>query len=80
MQVHLEVDDNYAAQFVGVLQSLDSRFFKKVEIGSDSQFAKDKSDLQQTLKKIDEGKANMISLDEFDANMDKVLGEYENQA
>jgi len=80
MQVVLDIKESYEAQFIGVLQSLDSRFFNKVEIDKDSLFMKNKAYLHKALESIDNGTAKMISLEEFEEKMDKVLSEYENKA
>ncbi len=76
MQVVLDINENYEAQFIGVLQSLDKKIFKNVKIEAESQFMQDKSYLQEALKNIDDGTVQMLSIEEFDANMDKVLREY----
>lgn len=79
MQVVLDIKESYEAQFIGVLQSLDGRFFNKVEIDKNSLFMKNRAHLHEVLESIDSGTATMISLEEFEENMDKALSEYENK-
>lgn len=76
MQVVIDVKEGYAAQFLSVLQSLDSRFFNHVTIEKNSQFMHDKAYLEKELEELKSGQATMISLDEFDAQMNNVLDEY----
>ena len=76
MQVVLDINESYEAQFMGVLQSLDRRFFKKVEIDSNSQFMQDKNYLAKELQSIENGTAKMVSEDDFWASTDRVLEKY----
>lgn len=80
MQIVLDVNDSYEAQFMTILQSLDKRFFSRVQVDKNSQFAEYKTFLENELREIDGGKAKMLSIDEFDTIMDSVLAEYENRA
>lgn len=73
MQLILDINEGYEAQFIGVLQSLDRKFFKKVEIDKNSAFMQDKAYLEEALKSIDDGTAKMISEDEFRTSTDSVL-------
>ena len=41
MQLILDINEGYEDQFIGVLQSLDRKFFKKVEIDKNSTFIQD---------------------------------------
>ena len=76
MQVVLDINESYEAQFMGVLQSLDRRFFKKVEIDSNSQFMQDKNYLAKELQSMENGTAKMVSEDDFGASTDRVLEKY----
>ena len=79
MQIILDINEGYEAQFIGVLQSLERKFFKKVEkveIDASSQFMQDKAYLEDALKSIDNGTAKMLSEDEFWASTDSVLAKY----
>lgn len=76
MQVVLDINESYEAQFMGVLQSLDRRFFKKVEIDSNSQFMQDKNYLAKELQSMENGTAKMVSEDDFWALTDRVLEKY----
>lgn len=76
MQVVLDINESYEAQFMGVLQSLDRRFFKKVEIDSNSQFMQDKNYLAKELQSMENGTAKMVSEDDFWASTDRVLEKY----
>ncbi len=78
MQLILDINEGYEAQFIGVLQSLDRKFFKKVEIDKNSAFMQDKEYLEEALKSMDDGTAKMLSIEEFDADMDRVLSQYAN--
>lgn len=79
MQIVLDIKESYEAQFMSILQSLDGRFFNKVSVDKNSQFSKDKSYLQNELKELDNCSATMVSLEEFEVQMDTVLAEYENR-
>jgi hypothetical protein len=70
MQIVLDVKPNYYEQIMGVLQSLDSRFFNKIETDEQSLYAQNKRYLE---KEIDSGKAKMISEEEFWVSTDKTL-------
>ncbi len=72
MQLILDINEGYEAQFIGVLQSLDRKFFKKVEIDKNSTFMQDKAYLEEALRSIDDGTAKMMSIEEFDADMERV--------
>lgn len=76
MQVVLDINESYEAQFMGVLQSLDRRFFKKVEIDSNSQFMQNKNYLVKELQSMENGTAKMVSEDDFWASTDRVLEKY----
>ena len=76
MQVVLDINESYEAQFMGVLQSLDRRFFKKVEIDSNSQFMENKNYLAKELQSMENGTAKMVSEDDFWASTDRVLEKY----
>jgi hypothetical protein len=76
MQVVIDVKEGYAAQFLTILQSLDSRFFNQVKIEKNSHFMQDKAYLEKELEELNKGKSVMISLDEFDVQMNNVLDEY----
>jgi len=76
MQIILDINEGYEAQFIGVLQSLERKFFKKVEIDASSQFMQDKAYLEDALKSIDNGTAKMLGEDEFWASTDSVLAKY----
>lgn len=72
MQLILDINEGYEAQFIGVVQSLDCKFFKKVEIDKNSTFMQDKAYLEEALRSIDDGTAKMMSIEEFDADMERV--------
>lgn len=76
MQVVIDVKEGYAAQFLSILQSLDGRFFNQVKIEKDSQFMHDKAYLVTELEELKSGHATMVSLEEFEAQMNTVLDEY----
>ena len=76
MQVVLDINESYEAQFIGVLQSLDRRFFKKVEIDSNSQFMQNKASLEKELQSIESGAAKMLSEEDFWASTDRALEKY----
>jgi tRNA 2-selenouridine synthase SelU len=77
MQIVIDVKEGYATQFLSILQSLDSRFFNKVTLEESSDFMKDKQCLQKELEELQSGKATMVSLDEFETRLDKILSEYD---
>jgi hypothetical protein len=77
MQIVIDVKEGYATQFLSILQSLDSRFFNKVTLDESSDFMKDKQYLQKELAQMQSGKTTMVSLDEFETRLDKVLFEYD---
>lgn len=77
MQIVIDVKEGYATQFLSILQSLDSRFFNKVTLEESSAFMKDKQYLQEELAQMQSGKTTMVSLDEFETRLDKVLSEYD---
>lgn len=76
MQVVIDVKEGYAAQFLSILQSLDSRFFNQVKIEKNSQFMHDKAYLEKELEELKSGHATMVSLEEFEAHINNVLDEY----
>jgi len=76
MQVVIDVKEGYAAQFLSILQSLDSRFFNQVKIEKNSQFMHDKAYLEKELEELKSGNATMVSLEEFEAHINNVLDEY----
>lgn len=76
MQVILDINESYEAQFIGILQSLDRKFFKKVEIEANSAFMRDRAHLEEALASIDNGTEKMMSEDEFWASTDSVLAKY----
>lgn len=76
MQVVIDVKEGYAAQFLSILQSLDSRFFNHVKIEKNSQFMHDKAYLEKELEELKSGNATMVSLEEFEAHINNVLDEY----
>ncbi|AFL67605.1 hypothetical protein [Sulfurospirillum barnesii] len=76
MQIVIDVKEGYATQFLSILQSLDGRFFNHVKIEKNSQFMHDKTYLEKELEELKSGKATMVSLEEFEAHMNKVLDEY----
>ncbi len=73
MQIVLDVKPNYYEQIMGVLQSLDPRFFNKIETDDTSVYSQNKKYLMQELSEIDSGKAVMISEEEFWASTDNVI-------
>jgi hypothetical protein len=73
MQIVLDVKPNYYEQIMGVLQSLDSRFFNKIETDEQSLYVQNKCYLEKELNEIDSGKAKMISEEEFWVSTDKTL-------
>ena len=77
MQIVIDVKECYASQFLSILQSLDSRFFNKVTLEESSAFMQDKQYLQKELEELQSGKTMMVSLDEFETRLDKVLSEYD---
>jgi len=76
MQVVIDVKEGYSAQFLSILQSLDSRFFNQVKIEKNSQFMHDKAYLEKELEELKSGNATMVSLEEFEAHINNVLDEY----
>jgi len=73
MQIVLDVKPSYYEQIMGVLQSLDPRFFNKIETDEQSLYIQNKRYLEQELRELDNGKANMISEEEFWASTDEAL-------
>lgn len=74
--ITLKIDESVADKFMWFLSH-----FKKDEIEVvDGEFLKTKAYLRQQLDLIDSGKAKMVSIEEFDEKMEKVLSEYENRA
>lgn len=73
MQIVLDVKPNYYEQIMGVLQSLDPRFFNKIETDDTSVYSQNKKYLMQELNEIESGKAVMISEEEFWASTDNVI-------
>jgi len=73
MQIVLDVKPSYYEQIMGVLQSLDPRFFNKIETDEQSLYIQNKRYLEQELRELDNGKANMISEEEFWASIDEAL-------
>ena len=76
MQVVIDVKEGYATQFLAILKSLDSRFFNHVKIEKNSQFMHDKASLEKELEELKNDKATMLSLEEFEVQMNSVLDEY----
>lgn len=74
MQVVIDVKEGYAAQFLSVLQSLDSRFFNQVKIEKNSQFMHDKAYLEQELDELKRGDATMVSFETFETQMNTIFG------
>jgi len=58
---------------MGVLQSLNQSFFNSIKVEGDSEFLKNKQYLQETLSKIDDGSAVMLSEEELWGTIDKNL-------
>jgi N-acetylglutamate synthase/N-acetylornithine aminotransferase len=75
MQIVIDVKEGYATQFLSILQSLDNRFFNQVKIEKSS-FTNDKEYLTKEFQELTSGDCKTFSLDEFDAQLDKVLDEY----
>ncbi|MFA6144216.1 MAG: hypothetical protein WCW84_01270 [Sulfurimonas sp.] len=65
MQIVLDVKPSYYEQIMGVLQSLDPRFFNKIETDDSSVYSQNKRYLMQELNEIDSEKATMISEEYF---------------
>ena len=73
MQILLDVKPSYYQQIMGVLQSLDPRFFNKIETDNTSFYSQNKEYLEKELLEIDSGKAAMISEEVFWASTDDVI-------
>lgn len=73
MNVVLDIKPNFEAQVIGVLQSLNQSFFNSIKVEGDSEFLKNKQYLHETLSKIDNGTAIMLSEEEFWGAIDKNL-------
>lgn len=73
MQIVLDVKPNYYEQIMGVLQSLDPRFFNKIETDETSVYSQNKKYLMQELHEMDSKKATMISEEDFWTSTDEVL-------
>lgn len=73
MQILLDVKPNYYEQIMGVLQSLDPRFFNKIETDESSLYVQNKHYLERELNELESGKATMISEKEFWASTDETL-------
>lgn len=73
MQILLDVKPSYYQQIMGVIQSLDPRFFNKIETDETSLYVHNKQYLEQELRDIDSGKATMISEEEFWVSTDETL-------
>jgi hypothetical protein len=75
MQIVLDVKPSYYQQIMGVLQSLDPRFFNKIETEDTSVFAQNRNFLAQELNELENGKATLISEEEFWASTDETLAD-----
>lgn len=73
MQIVLDVKPSYYQQIMGVLQSLDPRFFNKIETDNTSLYSQNQTYLAQELGEIESANAKMISEEEFWASTDEVL-------
>ncbi|MGZ8547794.1 MAG: hypothetical protein ACXW33_04175 [Sulfuricurvum sp.] len=73
MQIILDVKPSYYEQIMGVLQSLDPRFFNKIETDESSIYSQNKRYLMQELNEMDSEKAVMISEEDFWVSTDEVL-------
>ncbi|KIM11260.1 MAG: hypothetical protein KU37_06350 [Sulfuricurvum sp. PC08-66] len=73
MQIVLDVKPSYYQQIMGVLQSLDPRFFNKIETDTTSLFAQNQKYLAQELADMESKNATMISEEAFWASTDEVL-------
>ena len=73
MQIVLDVKPSYYEQIMGVLQSLDPRFFNKIETDVTSVYSQNKRYLVQELNEMDSEKSTMISEEDFWVSTDEVL-------
>lgn len=73
MQIMLDVKPNYYEQIMGVLQSLDPRFFNKIVTDDTSLYVQNKRYLEQELSDLESGKATIISEEEFWVSTDYTL-------
>ncbi|APS40352.1 hypothetical protein [Salegentibacter sp. T436] len=73
--IHLKVSTREA--YKDLMEFLDKFDKNELEIIPDSDFEKQKANLQKELEAIEEGNSDLMDLEEYDSYLEKVISEYE---
>jgi len=73
--IHLKVSTREA--YKDLMEFLEKFDKNELEIIPDSDFEKQKANLQKGWKAIEEGNSDLMDLEEYDSYLEKVISEYE---
>ena len=73
--IHLKVSTREA--YKDLMEFLEKFDKNELEIIRDSDFEKQKANLQKEWKAIEEGNSDLMDLEEYDSYLEKVINEYE---
>ncbi|WP_339649691.1 hypothetical protein [uncultured Salegentibacter sp.] len=73
--IHLKVSTREA--YKDLMEFLEKFDKNELEIIPDSDFEKQKANLQKEWKAIEEGNSDLMDLEEYDSYLEKVISEYE---
>ncbi|MBO2545868.1 MULTISPECIES: hypothetical protein [Salegentibacter] len=73
--IHLKVSTREA--YKDLMEFLEKFDKNELEIIPDSDFEKQKANLQKELEAIEEGNSDLMDLEEYDSYLEKVISEYE---
>jgi len=73
--IHLKVNTKEA--YKDLMDFLEKFDKNQLEIIPDSDFEKQKANLQKELEAIEEGNSDLMDIEEYDSYLEKVINEYE---
>ena len=73
--IHLKVSTREA--YKDLMEFLEKFDKNELEIIPDSDFEKQKANLQKELEAIEEGNSDLMDIEEYDSYLEKVINEYE---
>jgi len=73
--IHLKVSTKEA--YKDLMEFLEKFDKNELEIIPDSDFEKQKANLQKELEAIEEGNSDLMDIEEYDSYLEKVINEYE---